>query len=649
MSISKSLAEGTRFAVIKPIYLILADILGITASLVLSLVFRYEAMTALQYHLPLALPYLACGLIVRLLLYSRFGMFKEVWRHASFATVGRILQADTWSSVILIIIDFFILKNLGISTIESSAVLLLDWVINLFYLGGSRFLLRIVLSWLIAHRKKEILGTLLPKRNVLIVGAGDVGTTVVRMIKDNPELGMVAVGFADDDPDKLSSTILDVKVFGNRNDIPELVKKLGVEEVVIAMPTVPEETINEVRKICAQVPVMVRAIPSLYDLLTGTLTVDQIRQWRSLDGYHKFAARHVIEPHAFQNIMVTGGAGFIGSNFVRYILDSYPSYRIIVYDKLTYAGNLDNLLGLDEQYKDRYVFVQGDISDFKFVSSTVRDYEVDAIVNFAAETHVDRSLMEPWSFLGANVYGTYTLLEVARQYDVSRFHQVSTDEVYGQVIHGSFHEEDPLETRSPYSASKAAGDLLAYAYYNSFGVPVTITRGSNSIGPNQYPEKAVPLFVTNAIDNEPLPIYGDGLYVRDYQYVLDHCRGIDVVLHKGEIGQIYNLGGGNEKTTLELARSILYRLGRPYSLIRLVADRPGQDRRYSLNCSKIKALGWEAQWSYETSMDATVQWYLENEWWWRKIKSGEYRQYYQKQFRERLENAVHIALKDYQE
>jgi dTDP-glucose 4,6-dehydratase len=214
------------------------------------------------------------------------------------------------------------------------------------------------------------------------------------------------------------------------------------------------------------------------------------------------------------------------------------------------------------------------------------------------------------------------------------------------VIRGSFSEEDPLETRSPYSASKAAADLLAHAYYNSFGVPVTITRGSNNIGPYQYPEKALPLFITNALDNQPLPVYGDGLYVRDYQYVLDHCRGIDLVLHQGAPGEIYNLGGGssNERTSLDLAKEVLDRLGKPHSLIHLVKDRPGQDRRYSLNTSKIRALGWETEWPFDKALDATMQWYIDNEWWWRKIKDGEYRQYYEKQFRKRLEEAVQVVL-----
>jgi len=331
-----------------------------------------------------------------------------------------------------------------------------------------------------------------------------------------------------------------------------------------------------------------------------------------------------------RNLLVTGGAGFIGSNFVRYMLDKYPNYRIVVYDKLTYAGNLDNLL--DVQDDPRYAFVRGDICDAAKVEAVVQEYEIDTIINFAALTHVDRSLMEPGSFIQTDIYGTYVLLEVARKFGLERLHQVSTDEVYGQVLEGSSLETDPLVTRSPYSASKAGADLMCYAYFVSFGVPVTITRGSNSIGPYQYPEKVVPLFITNAIDEIPLPLYGDGRQMRDYQYVLDHCEGIDVVLHKGKPGEIYNLGTGIETENIVMARMILDLLGKPHSLIQHVADRPGHDRRYSLNCDKIKALGWHSRHSFEEALEKTVRWYVDNEWWWRKIKTGEYWEYYKRQY-----------------
>jgi len=341
-----------------------------------------------------------------------------------------------------------------------------------------------------------------------------------------------------------------------------------------------------------------------------------------------------------KNLLVTGGAGFIGSNFVRYILTKYPAYRVVVFDKLTYAGNLDNLKDTAERFADRYTFVQGDIADAAAVEAAMQEYEIDTIVNFAAETHVDRSLMEPDAFIKTDVYGTYVLLEAANKYGVERYHQVSTDEVYGDILAGhSSLETDPLHARSPYSASKAGGDLMCLAYHNSFGTPVTLTRGSNNIGPYQYPEKVVPLFVTNAIDDLPLPLYGDGRQMRDYQYVLDHCEGIDVVLHRGQVGEVYNLGTGVETENIVLARAILDLLGKPHSLIRHVKDRPGHDRRYSLNVDKIRALGWQSRHSFEKAIEKTVRWYVDNEWWWRKIKSGEYMDYYKRWYGERLSEA----------
>ncbi len=332
--------------------------------------------------------------------------------------------------------------------------------------------------------------------------------------------------------------------------------------------------------------------------------------------------------------MITGGAGFIGSNFVHYVLEHHPDYHVVVYDKLTYAGNLDNLRDLEGN--PRYAFVRGDICDAALVEQTVREHKIDTIVNFAAETHVDRSLMEPGSFIQTDVYGTYVLLEAARKFGLERFHQVSTDEVYGEVLDGASVETDPLAPRSPYSASKAGGEHMVHAYFVSFGVPATITRGSNNIGPYQYPEKAVPLFITNAIDNLPLPVYGDGTQMRDYQYVWDHCEGIDVVLHKGVPGEVYNLGTGVETRNIDMARQVLRLLGKPESLIQYVADRPGHDRRYALNCDKIKALGWQSRHTFEQALEKTVRWYVDNEWWWRKLKTGEYLEYYKRQYGERL-------------
>ena len=475
------------------------------------------------------------------------------------------------------------------------------------------------------------------------MGAGDVGTLVVRMISDNPELGYVPVAFVDDDPIKHTKSVHGIQVLGNRNDIPRLVQEYRINEVIVAMPTATQEAIDEVCQICRNAQIPVRVLPDFRDILAGSLSIEQLRQWRPT---HNYAVQSLSSNNAkplLQNILVTGGAGFIGSNFVRFMLEKYPNYRIIVLDKLSYAGNPDNLKDLKQNFGEHYVFVRGDICDPEQVSEVMRNYEIDAIVNFAAETHVDRSLMQPEDFLETNIFGTYQLLEAARKLKVLRFHQVSTDEVYGQVIRGSFSEEDPLETRSPYSASKAAADLLVQAYHVSFDVPVTISRGSNNIGPYQYPEKAVPLFITNALENKPLPVYGDGLYVRDYQYVLDHCRGIDFIMHHGELGEIYNLGGGNEVAATDLAKSILDKLGKPHSLIHLVRDRDGQDRRYSLNCAKIKSLGWKPEWTYEKALDATIDWYIRNEWWWQKLKSDEYWEYYEKQYRDRLEQATEIA------
>ena len=332
-----------------------------------------------------------------------------------------------------------------------------------------------------------------------------------------------------------------------------------------------------------------------------------------------------------KNILVTGGAGFIGSNFVHMMLGKYDDVEVVVYDKLTYAGNLDNLAPIANN--PHYHFEQGDICDVEMVDKVMQQYDIDTIVNFAAETHVDRSLMEPGGFIQTDVYGTFVLLEAAKKYEVKRYHQISTDEVYGQVLEGRSLETDRLHTRSPYSAAKAGGDLMCLAYYTSFDIPVTITRGSNNIGPYQYPEKVVPVFVTNAIDDKPLPLYGDGLQMRDYQYVLDHCEGIDVVLRKGQLGEIYNLGTGVETTNIEMAKLILKLLNKPERLIQPITDRPGHDRRYAIDCDKVKALGWESQHNFEQAIEATVKWYVDNEAWWRKIKSGQhYQEYYERQY-----------------
>jgi dTDP-glucose 4,6-dehydratase len=335
-----------------------------------------------------------------------------------------------------------------------------------------------------------------------------------------------------------------------------------------------------------------------------------------------------------KNILVTGGAGFIGSNFAHYMLGKYPDYTIVVYDKLTYAGNRNNLLDVHDD--PRYKFVTGDIADRRAVEQTLREHQIDTLVNFAAETHVDRSILDPDSAHRTNFTGVYVLLEAARQLGLERFHQVSTDEVYGSIPAGFFKEGDPLEPNSPYSASKAGGELMVRAYHETYGLNTVVTRGSNTYGPYQYPEKVLPLFITNAIDDEPLPLYGDGRQVRDWLYVEDHCSGIDQVLHTGQPGQVYNVGGGNERHNIDVTRLVLKLLGKPEALIKRVTDRPGHDRRYALDCAKIKALGWSPSRDFETEMAETVEWFEKNEWWWRPIKSGEFKAYYEQQYGERL-------------
>ena len=331
-----------------------------------------------------------------------------------------------------------------------------------------------------------------------------------------------------------------------------------------------------------------------------------------------------------KSILVTGGAGFIGSNFVRYMVNKYPQYRIIVLDALTYAGNRENLADLEG--KMNYLFYHGDIRDARVVDNLVSN--VDTIINFAAETHVDRSILAADSFIQTDVVGTFTLLEAARKYNIERYIQISTDEVYGSVEEGSFTEESPLKPNSPYSASKASGDLLVRSYYKTYGVPAIITRSSNNFGPYQYPEKLIPLFITNALQDQPLPLYGDGKNVRDWIYVIDNCEAIDVVLHHGQPGEIYNIGAGNELQNIQITEMILDKLNKPRSLIKPVPDRPGHDRRYSLNCDKIRALGWQPRHNFEEALDETIRWYVENEAWWRRIKEKEasFKEYYRQQY-----------------
>ena len=332
-----------------------------------------------------------------------------------------------------------------------------------------------------------------------------------------------------------------------------------------------------------------------------------------------------------KSILVTGGAGFIGCNFVRFVLDNDSETRVTVYDKLTYAGRLENLADVETRFGARYAFVQGDICDAAKVEETVTRNDIDTIVNFAAETHVDRSILDPDAFVQTDVYGTYVILEAARRCGNLRFHQISTDEVYGHIdgTHRST-ESDSLAPRSPYSASKASADLFVNAYHITYGLPVTVSRGANNIGPYQYPEKVVPLFITNALSSLPLPVYGDGRQMRDYQYVTDHCAAIHLILQKGRIGEAYNIGTGCEMTNLAMVEILLDELDKPRSLIQHVEDREGHDRRYSLNVSKIIALGWEPEYTPEEAIRATVRWYRDNERWWQPIRGGEFQEYYEK-------------------
>jgi dTDP-glucose 4,6-dehydratase len=328
--------------------------------------------------------------------------------------------------------------------------------------------------------------------------------------------------------------------------------------------------------------------------------------------------------------LVTGGAGFIGSNFARYMLEKYPELHITVYDKLTYAGLLSNLEDVAEKYPERYSFAQGDICDAGRVAEVLAANSIDTIINFAAETHVDRSILDPNAFIQTDVFGTYVLLDAAHKAGNLRYHQISTDEVYGHIEEGRRSKEtDNLAPRSPYAASKAGGDHLVNSYFITYGLPITISRGANNIGPYQYPEKAVPLFTTNALNDQALPVYGDGQQRRDYQYVLDHCQAIDLILHKGEIGETYNIGTGTEMTNLEMIRILLDELGKPDSLIRHVEDRLGHDRRYCLDVQKIMALGWEPDYTHEEAIRSTVRWYRDNRQWWEPIRNGDFKNYYQ--------------------
>lgn len=335
-------------------------------------------------------------------------------------------------------------------------------------------------------------------------------------------------------------------------------------------------------------------------------------------------------------LLVTGGAGFIGSNFVIYMLNKYPEYKIVNVDALTYAGNLENLS--EVQHNPNYSFVKADIADTQAMERLFSE-GVDVVVNLAAESHVDRSILEPEIFVKTNVLGTQVLLDAAKRYGVTKFIQISTDEVYGTLGEtGLFTEATPLTPNSPYSASKAGADLLVRAYHETFGLPINITRCSNNYGPYQFTEKLIPLIIANALNDKQLPVYGDGLNIRDWLYVEDHCSAIDLVIHKGRNGEVYNIGGNNERANIHIVKTILERLGKPESLIKFVDDRLGHDRRYGIDAAKITTeLGWKPKHKFETGINETIDWYLNNRTWWEGIQSGAYQGYYKHHYGKRLE------------
>lgn len=338
-------------------------------------------------------------------------------------------------------------------------------------------------------------------------------------------------------------------------------------------------------------------------------------------------------------ILVTGGAGFIGGNFIHYMVEKYPEDMIVNLDLLTYAGNLETCKKVEG--KENYKFVRGDIAERKFIFELFEKEQFDIVVNFAAESHVDRSITDPEAFVRTNVMGTTTLLDASVKYGVKRYHQVSTDEVYGDLPLGRkdllFTELTPLHTSSPYSSSKASADLFVQAYYRTYGLPVTISRCSNNYGPYHFPEKLIPLMISRALADEKLPVYGNGENVRDWLHVEDHCRAIDLIVRNGRVGEVYNVGGHNERTNLEVVKTILKALDKPESLIEYVTDRPGHDMRYAIDPTKLETeLGWKPKYNFETGIQQTIEWYLNNQEWWKNILSGEYKQYFEKQYGERL-------------
>ena len=331
------------------------------------------------------------------------------------------------------------------------------------------------------------------------------------------------------------------------------------------------------------------------------------------------------------NLLISGGAGFMGSHFVKYILNKYPDYKVVNFDKLTYAGNPDNLKEVESN--QNYKFIKGDICDAAALERVIVDEAIGVIVNYAAETHVDRSIMDPSAFLKTDIFGVYNLLQAVKKFDLRKLVQISTDEVFGSIEKGEFSETSAFAPNSPYAAAKAGGDLLCRAYQATYQTPVVVTHSCNFYGPNQYPEKLIPLFITNLLEGKRVPVYGDGKNVREWIYVDDHCAAIDVILHQAEPGSVYNIGSGEEVSNLDTTKLILQAMGKAESVIEYVKDRPGHDRRYALNASKLKQdLGWEAKTDFQTGLKKTIEWYKENESWWKKLKDGSYREYYDKQY-----------------
>lgn len=618
--------------VIQRRYLVLLDVTIIFWSFILACLLRFETTTGIVGNMARFDTLLWLSLIVRLPLYFTFGLYDRMWRYASMPDAIRIIQASLLSIVVIFAINFFVLPSAGLPYADSYSIFLLDGLLNLLYFGVSRFSLRFYNVWLRYRQDSKRKENLKNQKRTLIVGADEIGEVFVRQITGHPELGVRVVGFVDDNQAMHKMRIHNVPILGGFDLVPQIVRREKVNEVIIANAASKNGHTKAIEDWCRSVFISVKTASSISALYSDVVNQTHF----SLSD----SASPKQPPLVFQNLLITGGAGFIGANFVHHMLKAHPAYRIVVYDKLTYAGNLDNLHTLSDKYGDRFVFIKGDICDADLVAATMKEYQIDGIVNFAAETHVDRSLMTPGNFAFSNAYGVYVLLEQAKNFGVKRYHQISTDEVYGQILQGSFRETDPLDCRSPYSASKAGGDVMCLAYFTSFGLPITISRGSNNIGPFQHVEKVVPLFTTNAMDNLPLPVYGDGLYERDYQFVEDHCEGIDLILHQGQPGEVYNLGAGREMPAIDVAKKVCDLLGKPYSLIHFVEDRPGQDRRYSLDCTKVVALGWRPRHTTEQALEKAVLWYQENEWWWRKVKQGEYQEYYSLQYKERLQRAT---------